>query len=46
MTLEQTKGKGIGEPDNLQDKRRVNKWQKSNKKRRRRDKNSQKNNED
>ena len=25
MTLEQTKGKGIGEPDNLQDKRRVNK---------------------
>ena len=23
MTLEQTKGKGIGEPDNLQDKRRV-----------------------
>jgi hypothetical protein len=23
MTLEQTKGKGIGEPDNLKDKRRV-----------------------
>ena len=23
MTLEQTKSKGIGEPDNLQDKRRV-----------------------
>ena len=23
MTLEQTKDKGIGEPDNLQDKRRV-----------------------